>query len=933
MADASGTTTYTNDANGDVTQQQFVAGSGTGLANKTVNYSYYTTGVQAAVTYPTYGSHTSPAATYTYDALGNMASVTDWLGNEVTFTHDGDGNLTNQANVVGLTSPNGTSSTAFSYDNADENSQATSTLSCSGSSGTLTQSFSGSTGSRNADGQVTQDEESYTSPCSGTSYQRNYSYDQAGRVVYQGSTAQGTNPNNIAYDASGDPTTISSHDSSGNFDTYTQTFDNAGAVEGQTPVTGSGGSSSTYSDDTLGDLTTSVTGSTTTSYGYNQLGQMASTSASGSGYLYTGDGLEAGASTTVAGWGSPTAVDTSDLDMKVSCSSSSFCAAVDLEGKALTYNGSTWSSPTSRDTNGFSAISCVSSSFCIAVDGHGKAETYNGTSWSSAATIDGSRNLTNISCTSSSFCVAVDTSGKVDMYNGSSWTATTADSGHTLESVSCASSSFCVAVDNAGKAIIYNGSGWSSASSIDGTDQLNSVSCTSSSFCVAVDDYGKSLTYNGSGWSSMTIDGTDSILSVSCTSSTLCRGVSGSNAYTYNGSSWSSATDIDGTNVPTSISCSSSIFCMMVDFEGDANSYSSTTTTAQLTWDTNGSLPTVLSDSTNDYIYGPNHEPVEQVNLTSSTPTYLTYTSSDDSWLATNGAGAQVAFWRYDTFGNLTLGTPDSPFGYSGQYTDASTGLINDRARFYDSQTGGFTTRDPDFNSTDTAYTYAGDDPVNSTDPSGGRNQSSTEPIAPSPQLHGYWLTGSPNFVGLDLYDAPAEVDLSIASDADLGTIVTVGVCTGQPDSASVSGCKSATLPYVGSSHSFLLPSNVDGPFSGPHEEQWSYVVLVATGDSLAPAESLDPIELPEPEGESPPPPPGDDSNAPSDSSFSTGGCNSSTASLVNEEDPVPGAEDPSSGLLMSINWFGTENVGAPYTWGTRQSESSDTSGPAVILG
>jgi RHS repeat-associated protein len=123
--------------------------------------------------------------------------------------------------------------------------------------------------------------------------------------------------------------------------------------------------------------------------------------------------------------------------------------------------------------------------------------------------------------------------------------------------------------------------------------------------------------------------------------------------------------------------------------------------------------------SSNDYIYGPTGEPVEQVNLSSSTPTYLTYTASDSSWLATNNAGQQVAFWRYDAFGNLATGTPDSPFGYSGQYTDASTGFSNLRARFYEPQTGGFTTRDPAFATTDTAYTYAAGDPVNKTDPSG----------------------------------------------------------------------------------------------------------------------------------------------------------------------------------------------------------------------
>jgi hypothetical protein len=50
---------------------------------------------------------------------------------------------------------------------------------------------------------------------------------------------------------------------------------------------------------------------------------------------------------------------------------------------------------------------------------------------------------------------------------------------------------------------------------------------------------------------------------------------------------------------------------------------------------------------------------------------------------------------------------------------DATTGLVNDRARWYQPQTGGFTSRDPAFATTDTAYTYSGDDPINNSDPTG----------------------------------------------------------------------------------------------------------------------------------------------------------------------------------------------------------------------
>jgi RHS repeat-associated protein len=95
---------------------------------------------------------------------------------------------------------------------------------------------------------------------------------------------------------------------------------------------------------------------------------------------------------------------------------------------------------------------------------------------------------------------------------------------------------------------------------------------------------------------------------------------------------------------------------------------------------------------------------------------------SDDTWLTTNQAGDQTGFWGYDAYGGLAFGTPTSPFGYSGQYTDPTTGLVNDRARWYQPQTGDFTARDPAFGTTDTAYTYADGDPVNDGDPIGQRS-------------------------------------------------------------------------------------------------------------------------------------------------------------------------------------------------------------------
>ena len=202
MTDGTGTTTYTYDAMGDVTSQAFDAASGSGLSSNTISYSYFTTGLLASVAYPPYGNYfSSPTVTYTYDALGNMASETDWLGNKVSFAHDGDGNLTAQDNEVSSSYPNGTSGTTYAYDGADLNATATSSLAqtCGGQE-SLTQSFAGSGGSRNADGEVTEDSKTYTGSCSDQGpYERNYSYDLAGQVIYQGSAAQGSSANNFAY--------------------------------------------------------------------------------------------------------------------------------------------------------------------------------------------------------------------------------------------------------------------------------------------------------------------------------------------------------------------------------------------------------------------------------------------------------------------------------------------------------------------------------------------------------------------------------------------------------------------------------------------------------------------------------------------------------------------------------------------------------------
>jgi RHS repeat-associated protein len=105
----------------------------------------------------------------------------------------------------------------------------------------------------------------------------------------------------------------------------------------------------------------------------------------------------------------------------------------------------------------------------------------------------------------------------------------------------------------------------------------------------------------------------------------------------------------------------------------------------------------------------------------SSNPTFLNYEANSGISLdpITNAEGEAVDAQAYDVFGSLATDETGSVFGFDGQYSDGSSGLTNMRARWYEPGTGTFTSVDPDVATTDQAYEFAGDDPVNGGDPSG----------------------------------------------------------------------------------------------------------------------------------------------------------------------------------------------------------------------
>jgi RHS repeat-associated protein len=89
-----------------------------------------------------------------------------------------------------------------------------------------------------------------------------------------------------------------------------------------------------------------------------------------------------------------------------------------------------------------------------------------------------------------------------------------------------------------------------------------------------------------------------------------------------------------------------------------------------------------------------------------------------------NASGATVNTYDYNPYGKTTSNEGNTqPFTYTGGYNDPATGLLKLGARYYDPTQARFTQTDPQTHPGDTnqssPYPYAGDDPINHTDPEG----------------------------------------------------------------------------------------------------------------------------------------------------------------------------------------------------------------------
>jgi RHS repeat-associated protein len=143
------------------------------------------------------------------------------------------------------------------------------------------------------------------------------------------------------------------------------------------------------------------------------------------------------------------------------------------------------------------------------------------------------------------------------------------------------------------------------------------------------------------------------------------------------------------------------------------------TTTTPFAWDLAEGLPLIIQAGPTSYLTGPGGLPLEQVQ--GSTVLYYHQGQLGSTRLLTDASGAVAATFSYDPYGAIAAhtGTATTPFGFAGQYTDAESGLIYLRARYYDPATGQFITRDPAVRETRQPYAYVNDSPANGIDPAG----------------------------------------------------------------------------------------------------------------------------------------------------------------------------------------------------------------------
>ncbi len=756
---------YSSSSPGDLTQTQVPDPDGSGTLETNLSYNPAQPGDPTAATSDerTSGGTTSTQSTaYTYDNYGRTASTTDPDGNTTTYGYNSLGEKTSMVSPRGnVTGADPTAfTTSYTYDPYGNLTQTTNpagdttkaTYDPDGNKLTSTDADGDiTTNTYNGDGQVTQ-----TSQPDGTTI--SYAYDPDGKTLTQ-TDADGQSTT-YTYDPNGnkltetDPlghTTVDTYDPNGNKLTETDPDDNTTTYiyDGDNHLL-----STTQPDGTVLTSTYDPNGNqdsyldannNKTTYKYNSLNQLVSTTDPlnhTTSYTYDANGnkvTDTNPDGQTATWSYNADNQTTGITYTDGTHSVTYTYTPDGKVATMTDASGTTTYTYDNDDRLASYQNGEGATVSYTYDGDGNVtsvvypngktvtETYNKTSRLASLT-DWNNNTTSFSYDrDGNLTTTTYPNGTLDTraYNNSDQIASITDSENSNTVLS-----FSYGHDLDGNITSETDAGTPNPGTTNYTynklNQLTAAGTNAYSY-----DRGSNLTSGPTG-TTQEFNSDDQLCWSGTGTGSCSNQPAGATAYTYNNEGDRTTTTPSTGTADAYAWTQNNLLSRTTPSAGAPTSYTydgnnllqtetSNATATHYTWDTETAVPQLIGDSTNYYLYGPTPGPIEQISSGTGTVRYLLADQQGSVRATINAAGTVTGAYSYDPWGNQTgtSGDTTTPFGYSGEYLDNSTGFYYLQARWYDPKTGQFTTTDPMTVETNASYNYANNNPLDYADPTG----------------------------------------------------------------------------------------------------------------------------------------------------------------------------------------------------------------------
>ena len=190
-----------------------------------------------------------------------------------------------------------------------------------------------------------------------------------------------------------------------------------------------------------------------------------------------------------SGWSDATDFANGALWQRVSCPTTTFCAALSSTGQATTWNGTSWSTPQKVISYGGAGLTCPSASYCLASNTNHAIVSYSNGVWKPYVSMPNGTHVQRLSCVSPLFCVGTTGTNGVVIRRDYHWSAVTNVGTHRLWDVDCVTTTFCALVDISNNVYQYDGHGWARTTTgipVDG-QAGHDISCPSVHQCFAAD--------------------------------------------------------------------------------------------------------------------------------------------------------------------------------------------------------------------------------------------------------------------------------------------------------------------------------------------------------------------------------------------------------------------------------------------------------------